>query len=55
MKPIGPKWLREAAYSLLDNMPWGETAEGFAFWESVYDRLVQIAADGVLDDAPTSA
>lgn len=38
----------KAADALIASFDWGNTAEGPKFWEAVYDRLAQIAEDGVL-------
>lgn len=40
-----------AAQALLDAFVWDDTAEGSGFWDSVNDRLAQIASDGVLKDS----
>lgn len=45
----------EAARALHSSFVFSSTAEGLDFWQSVYERLMQINNDGVLDDAPPSA
>lgn len=39
---------QDAANALVEGFDWTETAEGNEFWDGVYERLIQIAEDGVL-------
>jgi hypothetical protein len=44
------KQAKNAAEALASGFNWRDTVEGLDFWESVWQRLMQISKDGILTE-----